>query len=75
MADNLGLLNGLKICENRRYEPLQIIGDSSMIIRQQKNRKPPKSKHRRDYYWEVVARGQTKRGELASPPEGLQKDG
>ncbi|KAF1790211.1 Ribonuclease H-like domain [Phytophthora cactorum] len=51
MAENLGLLNGLKICENRRYEPLQVIGDSAMIIRQQKNRKPPKAKHLRNYYW------------------------
>lgn len=51
MAENMGLLAGLKACEARKYEPLHVIGDSAMIIRQQAQRKPFKAKHLRNYYW------------------------
>ncbi|GMF37926.1 unnamed protein product [Phytophthora lilii] len=51
LAENMGLLTGLQACVAKRYEPLYVIGDSAMIIRQQKTRTPPKAPHLKNIYW------------------------
>ncbi|EEY57070.1 uncharacterized protein PITG_20694 [Phytophthora infestans T30-4] len=52
MGEHLGLFCGLKACDKHTFEPLHVIGGSAMIIRQLKQRKPLKTKHLQNYYWQ-----------------------
>lgn len=44
-AENMGLLHGLRYAHHHGLEPIQIVGDSDVIIRQQRDHRPPH--HRR----------------------------
>ncbi|OWZ17338.1 hypothetical protein PHMEG_0008732 [Phytophthora megakarya] len=50
VAEYLGLLTGLKACANNRWIPLNVVGDSAMIIHQQLRRSPPKAAHLKAIY-------------------------
>ncbi|GMF38940.1 unnamed protein product [Phytophthora lilii] len=51
LAENMRLLMGLQARVAKRYEPLYVIGDTTMITRQQKTRTPPKTPHLKNIYW------------------------
>ncbi|KAE9304149.1 hypothetical protein PF001_g13212 [Phytophthora fragariae] len=51
MAENMGLLGGLTVCNQNGYSPLHVVGDSEMIIQQQRTRQPPKAKHLTPLFW------------------------
>ncbi|OWZ02926.1 hypothetical protein PHMEG_00025428 [Phytophthora megakarya] len=52
-AENMGLLTGLRECMRRKWSPLHVIGDSEMIIRQQRARAMSRAKHLRTIYWRI----------------------
>ncbi|EGZ08933.1 hypothetical protein PHYSODRAFT_409011, partial [Phytophthora sojae] len=51
-AENMGLLTGLKACIHFGWTPLHVVGDSNLIIHQQKTRTPPRAKHLQPLYWQ-----------------------
>jgi ribonuclease HI len=50
-AENIGLLTGLTACRKYGYSPVHVVGDSAMIITQQRERKPPRAAHLAPLYW------------------------
>jgi len=51
VAEYMGLLVGLTACHRHGFSPVNVVGDSAMIIRQQYTRQPPKAKHLTPLYW------------------------
>ncbi|OWZ17558.1 hypothetical protein PHMEG_0008488 [Phytophthora megakarya] len=45
LAEYMGLLVGLIACAKNRWTPLNVVGDSAMIITQQLRRSPPMAAH------------------------------
>ncbi|OWZ20439.1 hypothetical protein PHMEG_0005152 [Phytophthora megakarya] len=52
VAENMGLLTGLRACQQHKWGPVHVVGDSQVIIRQQKSRIPPKATHLKSLYWQ-----------------------
>ncbi|OWZ00892.1 hypothetical protein PHMEG_00027821 [Phytophthora megakarya] len=50
--EHLGLLHGLKACYLHRWAPLYVVGSSTVIIRQQRMRTPPKKKTMKTIFWQ-----------------------
>ncbi|KAG6951396.1 hypothetical protein JG687_00013641 [Phytophthora cactorum] len=52
VAENCGLVMGLRECHQRGWTPLRVIGDSNLVIQQHKRRTPPRARHRQARYWQ-----------------------
>ncbi|KAF1793919.1 hypothetical protein GQ600_4045 [Phytophthora cactorum] len=66
MAENMGLYYGLMACGRKRWQPLDVIGDSAMIIRQHARRRAPLAPHLRRIYW--TTRRHTERLDILMEP-------
>uniref|UniRef100_K3WHA2 RNase H type-1 domain-containing protein n=1 Tax=Globisporangium ultimum (strain ATCC 200006 / CBS 805.95 / DAOM BR144) TaxID=431595 RepID=K3WHA2_GLOUD len=49
-AEYWGLINGLRYAKARQCQPLHVVGDSAMIIRQQQLHYPPKKRRLASMY-------------------------
>ncbi|KAG2952318.1 hypothetical protein PC110_g3833 [Phytophthora cactorum] len=50
-AENMGLLSGLRACVKYNWSPLNIVGDSQLIIRQRTRRKAPLARYLPTIFW------------------------
>lgn len=50
-AEYVGLLTGLTACKTHHWAPVHVVGDSMLIISQQRQRKPAKARKLNDLYW------------------------
>lgn len=74
VAKNLGLYIGHKACADKRYTPLEVIGDSAMIIRQQREETTQGTSPQTILLEKQTAGRQHSGVQVAPPPTVLQQN-